>query len=50
MSLAKDYLSWDVFDYVVICAAYRAIPVLVFSDEDIALKWGEAQGKAGMLI
>lgn len=47
MSLAKDYLSWDVFDYVVICAAYRAIPVLVFSDEDIALKWGEKhRGKA----
>ena len=47
MSLAKDYLSWDVFDYVVICAAYRAIPILVFSDEDIALKWSEKpRGKA----
>lgn len=39
--LAKDYLSWDVFDYVVICAAYRAIPILVFSDEDLSLKRGE---------
>ena len=26
---------------MVICAAYRAIPILVFSDEDISLKWGE---------
>ncbi|SFN24119.1 hypothetical protein SAMN05216516_10484 [Izhakiella capsodis] len=34
IALAKDYLSWEVFDYVVICAAFRAIPVLVFSDED----------------
>jgi hypothetical protein len=34
INMAKDYLSWDIFDYVVICAAYRAIPILVFSDED----------------
>ena len=41
IALANDYLSWDVFDFVVICTAYRAIPILVFSDEDISLKWGE---------
>lgn len=37
MRVAQDYLSWEVFDFVVICAAYRAIPLLTFSDEDIAL-------------
>ena len=31
LSLAQDYLRWDIFDFVVICAAYRAIPLLVFS-------------------
>jgi len=35
MKIAEDYLKWNVFDFVVICAAYRAIPVLVFSEEDI---------------
>ncbi|MFT4274603.1 MAG: ATP-binding protein [Pantoea sp.] len=35
MQVAEDYLNWQVFDYVVICAAYRAVPVLVFSEEDI---------------
>ncbi len=34
MRMAQDYLSWDVFDYVVICAAYRAVLSLVFSDEE----------------
>lgn len=33
MRVAQDYLRWDVFDYVVICAAYRAVLSLVFSDE-----------------
>lgn len=37
MSVARDYLCWDIFDYVVICAAYRAVPILTFSDEDIPL-------------
>ena len=37
MRLAQDYLDWQIFDFVVICAAYRAVPVLVFSEEDIAL-------------
>lgn len=47
ISLAQDYLSWDVFDFVVICAAYRAIPILVFSDEDRPLSRREKQrGKA----
>ncbi|QHM70560.1 hypothetical protein C7M51_00836 [Mixta intestinalis] len=36
MRVAQDYLNWDVCDFVVICAAYRSIPLLVFSDEDIA--------------
>ncbi|MDU4288017.1 ATP-binding protein [Mixta calida] len=32
--LAQDYLNWDVFDFVVICGAYRAIPILIFSEEE----------------
>ncbi|GLR09746.1 ATP-binding protein [Mixta theicola] len=31
LRMAQDYLSWDVFDFVVICVTYRAIPLLVFS-------------------
>ncbi|URQ62124.1 ATP-binding protein [Pantoea alhagi] len=31
LRMAQDYLSWDIFDFVVISAAYRAIPPLVFS-------------------
>ncbi|WP_434777976.1 hypothetical protein [Neisseria sp. Ec49-e6-T10] len=37
MRVAQDYLNWGIFDFVVICAAYRAVPVLVFSEEDIAV-------------
>lgn len=37
MKVAEDYLKWGLFDYVVVCAAYRAIPVLVFSEEDIGV-------------
>jgi len=37
MRVAQDYLNWGVFDNVVICAAYRAVPVLVFSEEDIVV-------------
>lgn len=40
MKMAEDYLKWDVFDFVVICAAYRAVPILVFSEEDISLSPG----------
>lgn len=36
MQLAEDYLKWHAFDFVVICAAYRAVPILVFSEEDIS--------------
>lgn len=32
LQVAQDYISWGVFDFVVISAAYRAIPFLVFSD------------------
>lgn len=38
LRMAQDYLSWDIFDNVVICAAYRAVPVLVFSAEDAETK------------
>lgn len=38
MRMAQDYLSWGIFDYVVICAAYRAVLSLVFSDEGIEPK------------
>lgn len=31
ISMTQDYLNWDLFDFVVICAAYRAIPLLAFS-------------------
>lgn len=31
LSMTQDYLNWDLFDFVVICTAYRAIPLLVFS-------------------
>lgn len=52
MQLAQDYLHWKVFDFVVICGAYRAIPVLVFSDEDIfAIKGGaKSKQKNGMQL
>ncbi len=33
LRLAQDYINWQVFDYVVICCAWRAIPALVFSEE-----------------
>lgn len=35
MRVAQDYLDWDIFDNVVICAAFRAVPVLAMSEEDI---------------
>lgn len=31
MRMAQDYLNWDVFDFVIICAGYRAIPILAFT-------------------
>ena len=34
MQLAQDYLNFNVFDFVVICAAYRAVPLLVFTEQD----------------
>lgn len=45
MRMAQDYLSWDVFDYVVICAAYRAVLSLVFSDEESKHKRLPARAK-----
>ncbi|MCU6669142.1 ATP-binding protein [Enterobacteriaceae bacterium H4N4] len=35
MRIAQDYLCWDVFDFVVICAGYRAVPILAFTAEEI---------------
>ncbi len=34
MRLAQDYLSWDIFDFVIVCGGYRAIPLLAFSAEN----------------
>lgn len=45
MQLAQDYLHWQVFDFVIICGAYRAIPVLVFSDEDTLAIKGSVKSK-----
>lgn len=35
MQLAQDYLTWNIFDYVVICGGYRAIPLLDFTGSNI---------------
>lgn len=35
MRLAQDYLNWNVFDFVIICGGYRAIPLLTFTAENI---------------
>ncbi|RNT35932.1 ATP-binding protein [Klebsiella aerogenes] len=35
MALAQDYLAWDVFDFVVICGGYRAVPLLAFTAESL---------------
>jgi len=34
MRLAQDYLDWNVFDFVIICGGYRAVPLLTFSAEN----------------
>ena len=33
--MAQDYLAWDVFDFVVICGGYRAVPLLAFTAESM---------------
>ncbi|HFZ2389793.1 ATP-binding protein [Klebsiella aerogenes] len=35
MAMAQDYLGWDVFDFVVICGGYRAVPLLAFTAESM---------------
>lgn len=35
MRLAQDYLSWDIFDFVIVCGGYRAIPLLAFTATNI---------------
>ncbi|PLC39711.1 ATP-binding protein [Klebsiella aerogenes] len=35
MAMAQDYLAWDVFDFVVICGGYRAVPLLAFTAESM---------------
>ncbi|MCU6663131.1 ATP-binding protein [Silvania hatchlandensis] len=49
MRLAQDYLNWNVFDFVIICGGYRAIPLLTFTAENInprrkGKKSGETSG------
>lgn len=34
MQVAQDYLNWDIFDFVIICGGYRAVPLLEFSAEN----------------
>lgn len=34
MRLAQDYLDWNVFDFVIVCGGYRAIPLLAFTAEN----------------
>lgn len=36
MALTQDYLAWDVFDFVVICGGYRAVPLLAFTAESLS--------------
>jgi len=50
MRLAQDYLCWNTFDFVVVCAAWRAIPLLVFSEAALAGEAGKrrAQQKSGI--
>jgi hypothetical protein len=43
--VAQDYISWGIFDFVVICAAYRAIPLLVFTEENSTVKPKEKNQK-----
>lgn len=35
MSVAQDYLDWEIFDFVVICGGYRAVPLLAFTAESM---------------
>ena len=50
MRCAQDYLCWDTFDFVVVCAAWRAIPLLVFSEAALAGEAGKsrAQQRSGI--
>lgn len=40
MSVAQDYLDWEIFDFVVICGGYRAIPLLAFTAESMTQRKG----------
>jgi len=33
MRMAQDYLNWDIFEFVIVCGAYRAVPLLEFTAE-----------------
>lgn len=50
LRMAQDYLSWDLFDFVVICGAYRAIPLLVFSEAESASQPGNQERKANISV
>ena len=47
MRSAQDYLCWNTFDFVVVCAAWRAIPLLLFSEAALA---GEARNKRAQQV
>lgn len=48
--LAQDYIGWGIFDFVIICAAYRAIPFLVFSEGMTQTSDGRQDGKINVNI
>lgn len=50
MRWAQDYLRWNMFDFVVVCAAWRAIPLLIFSEATLTGEGGNkrAQQKSGI--
>ncbi|MHA0984522.1 ATP-binding protein [Kosakonia cowanii] len=47
MRSAQDYLCWNTFDFVVVCAAWRAIPLLLFSEAALA---GEAGNRRAQQV
>lgn len=47
MRSAQDYLCWNTFDFVVVCAAWRAIPLLLFSEAALA---GEARNRRAQQV
>lgn len=50
LSMAQDYLHWQVFDYVVICCAWRAIPALVLSDAQSTKRPARPDGRINLSV